>query len=436
MMQITLKGVDWDTFRAETDKLKERQDKLATQAVTSDKNIDIPYVPDNNPDESNEDETQEETETEEETEGETDEETEEETETEEATEGEDETESETEGPKTPKNPDVPTELSDTVYANTALSEWIAVNMLSHETEISLDGFNEASDSDYLMDALLEAYTQNPLIGIMDSARYNYHTNSLEVIYAMSAEDTASMQKDSLAKASEIAGEIIKEDMDDYEKEAAINEYICKNASYNEEILEHINEDGTLDKDVVNKFSSSFTPYGILVENFGVCESYAEAFLLIAREAGIEAVIETGKLDNVNHEWNRVKIDGSWYSLDVTNNDNEYMPNCYFNLPDDIASQILIEDRDAFVDSYIGNYTSEGMEHEYYNMNKLYTENGEEAVTMLSEQLKSEGRAAVRMDLNYGGTDIAEIVQLTLNDAKVEQAMYYYNAGVISILKNS
>ena len=71
-------------------------------------------------------------------------------------------------------------LLDTVFANSALSEWIALNMLNHETTISLDGFNEASDSEYLIDALLEAYTQNPLIGIMDSASYDYDTNSLEI----------------------------------------------------------------------------------------------------------------------------------------------------------------------------------------------------------------------------------------------------------------
>ena len=251
---------------------------------------------------------------------------------------------------------------------------------------------------------------------------------------MSAEDTEAMQKASLAKAAEIADEIIKPEMSDYEKEEAINEYLCKNASYNEEIMEYINEDGTISEEAVDEFSASFTPYGVLVDNYGVCESYAEAFLLIAREAGLEAVIVTGRLDNVNHEWNRVKMDGSWYSLDVTNNDNEYMPNCYFNLPDEIASGILVQDDTAFIDSYVDQYTSEGIDFEYYNVKKLYTEDADEAASMMTDLLKNGNSAVIRMDLNYGNTDIAEIIQNAVNRSETEEVMYYYNAGVIAVIK--
>lgn len=157
-------------------------------------------------------------------------------------------------------------------------------------------------------------------------------------------------------------------------------------------------------------------------------------MLIAKAAGLEAVIETGRMDNVNHEWNRVKIDGSWYSLDVTNNDNEYMPNCYFNLPDEVASTILIEDGDAFMDLMAGQYTSEGMNYEYYNVKKLYTKDAEEAAAMMANQLKAGEGAVIRMDLNYGNTDVAEIIQNALNQSETEQVTYYYNAGVIALLE--
>ena len=149
---------------------------------------------------------------------------------------------------------------------------------------------------------------------------------------------------------------------------------------------------------------------------------------------MEAVIETGRLDNVNHEWNRVKIDGSWYSLDVTNNDNEYMPNCYFNLPDEVASAILLQDNDAFLDSCMDQYTSEGMDYEYYNVMDLYTEDAEEAATMLADQLSTDDGAVIRMDLNYGDADIAEIIQNALYQSETEEAICYYNAGVIALMK--
>lgn len=423
MMQITFSGMEYEAFLEDAKRLTEREDQLATQALTTEKNIDVPYAPDGEP----------KPETESGLEPESGEDPEEELKPEPAKDPDAEFDPESEeDPET----EIDTEagLTDTIFANSALSEWIALNMLNHETTISLDGFNEASDSEYLIDALLEAYTQNPLIGIMDSASYDYDTNSLEILYIMSAEDTAAMQKASLAKAAQIAAEIIKPEMSDYEKEEAINEYLCKNASYNEEIMQYINEDGTISDEAVNEFAASFTPYGILVDHYGVCESYAEAFLLIAREAGLESVIVTGRLDNVNHEWNRVKIDGSWYSLDVTNNDNEYMPNCYFNLPDEIASGILVQDDTPFVDSYIDQYTSEGMEFEYYNVRNLYTEDADEAASMMTDLLKNGENAVIRMDLNYGNTDVAEIIQTAVNQSQTEEVMYYYNAGVIAVIK--
>lgn len=421
MMQITFSGMEYEAFLEDAKRLTEREDQLATQALTTEKNIDIPYTPDSEP------------ESESGLEPESGEDPEKELKPEPVKDPDTEFDPELKEDPEPKI-DTEAGLLDTVFANSALSEWIALNMLNHETTISLDGFNEASDSEYLIDALLEAYTQNPLIGIMDSASYDYDTNSLEILYIMSAEDTEAMQKASLAKAAEIADEIIKPEMSDYEKEEAINEYLCKNASYNEEIMEYINEDGTISEEAVDEFSASFTPYGVLVDNYGVCESYAEAFLLIAREAGLEAVIVTGRLDNVNHEWNRVKMDGSWYSLDVTNNDNEYMPNCYFNLPDEIASGILVQDDTAFIDSYVDQYTSEGIDFEYYNVKKLYTEDADEAASMMTDLLKNGNSAVIRMDLNYGNTDIAEIIQNAVNRSETEEVMYYYNAGVIAVIK--
>ena len=76
-------------------------------------------------------------------------------------------------------------------------------------------------------------------------------------------------------------------MTDFEKEEAINRYLCENVTYNEKIYDYIKDDGTIDNNAVTEFSNSFTPYGALLENEGVCESYAEAFLLLAREAGLE-----------------------------------------------------------------------------------------------------------------------------------------------------
>ena len=68
----------------------------------------------------------------------------------------------------------------------------------------------------------------------------------------------------------------------------------------------------------------------------------------AKKAGLDAVIETGKMSGVNHEWNRVKIDGSWCILDVTNNDIEEFPNAFFNLTEETSDGLLVPDKDVIV----------------------------------------------------------------------------------------
>ena len=79
------------------------------------------------------------------------------------------------------------------------------------------------------------------------------------------------------------------------------------------------------------FIDAHTPYGILVNNYGVCESYSEAFALVGRMAGLDVIIETGYLQGGGHEWNRVCVDGQWCIIDVTNNDIDSCRNALLNV---------------------------------------------------------------------------------------------------------
>lgn len=242
-----------------------------------------------------------------------------------------------------------------------------------------------------------------------------------------------MQEDSLNKAKEIATQIIKDSMSDFEKEEAINRYLCENGSYNDQIMDYINSDGTIDPEATHQFANSFTPYGILVENCGVCESYAEAFLLLAREAGLDAVITTGTLDGVNHEWNRINLDGSWYTIDVTNNDNDYVPDIYFNLPDDLASKRLIQNNDCFLDKYVENYSSEGMDYEYYTQNNLYTEDSSSAADLLADSASQNQVASIRIPADTDEQTVQSIAQDAVNKAGITSGKYYFDYGVLSLI---
>lgn len=421
---LTFTGMDYDTFKEETELITKREDELATKSVTDNKNITIPYLPEqnipfptatenNSPTPSVPEETPS-------------------TENTEPPKGDDII-TETADVKT-SSVDLDEELKNSVYANSALSEWIALNMLSYQEEIYLGDFPEYADSEKISAALLEAYNQNPLIGIMDEVNYDYTTKTLQVSYELSEEDTKKMQQESIAKAKEIVSSIITKDMDDYEKEAAINQYLCENGSYNEKIFDYINEDGTVAEGATKEFANSFTPYGILVENIGVCESYAESFLLLAKEAGLDAIIVTGTLDGVNHEWNRVKLEDSWYTLDVTNNDSETVPNGYFNLSDELAANVLKENNYFLANPSPDWLQASDNNYEYYTKNQWVASEEDTAVNILTELLKNQNQAAVRLDGQLDSSQAEQIAQNTCNKGNITSAKYYWRAGVLSIVK--
>ena len=64
---------------------------------------------------------------------------------------------------------------------------------------------------------------------------------------------------------------------------------------------------------------NWTAYGILVNGYGVCESYAEAFQTLLNAVGINAVGVAGTAGG-GHKWSCVELDGEWYMCDITFDD--------------------------------------------------------------------------------------------------------------------
>ena len=61
-------------------------------------------------------------------------------------------------------------------------------------------------------------------------------------------------------------------------------------------------------------------YGALINKACVCDGYATAFSLVLRELKIDTIMVEGIVDGeseINHAWNKVKIDNEWYNVDVT-----------------------------------------------------------------------------------------------------------------------
>ena len=64
-------------------------------------------------------------------------------------------------------------------------------------------------------------------------------------------------------------------------------------------------------------SSSYDAAGPLLYGRAVCDGYSKALDLLCYLSGIECLRINGEGNGGGHAWNKVKIDGQWYNIDVT-----------------------------------------------------------------------------------------------------------------------
>ncbi len=155
------------------------------------------------------------------------------------------------------------------------------------------------------------------------------------------------------EVKKISEEIIKKDMTDYQKVKAIHDYLVLNTAYDEENLKK----GTIPKD-------SYSAYGLLKNRRAVCQGYALAFKLFLEYHGIEAYIVDGTGNGDEHAWNKIKLDGQYYNVDVTWDDpvpdkKGEVSYSYFNISDEMLAADHSWDKAAYP-------KGEGTKYYYYN----------------------------------------------------------------------
>ena len=159
--------------------------------------------------------------------------------------------------------------------------------------------------------------------------------------------------------------------DEYGTAMRIHDYIIRNCRYSEE----------------NDTGYCSTAYGCIVQREANCEGYAKAFNLIASEMGLECILVTGTTDDgENHAWNQVKIDGSWYNVDVTWDDTDVegdVRRIYFLCDDEFFGETHFPDEE-----YIDAFDCGDEDENYYIKNALYAETEKQAEEILSREIKN------------------------------------------------
>lgn len=93
----------------------------------------------------------------------------------------------------------------------------------------------------------------------------------------------------------------------------IHNLICDKVTYNHEVVNQ-----GLTKDVEEIWFTQ-SCYSVLAMNTTVCAGYAQAFQLMCNGQGIDAISVTSS----DHQWNKVRLNDSWYNVDVTWDDDDF-----------------------------------------------------------------------------------------------------------------
>lgn len=135
---------------------------------------------------------------------------------------------------------------------------------------------------------------------------------------------------------------------DYQKELIIHDWLIDKITYDTETVKNYKTKSS-EVDAL-----SFTAYAGLVsrsesgKSKAVCEGYAKAFKYVLKRFKINSILISGKLNGEGHMWNEVKINNSWYNVDVTADDTgDKVSHTFFNVSDKAIERTHKKDKDFY-----------------------------------------------------------------------------------------
>ena len=227
-------------------------------------------------------------------------------------------------------PDTPMQ----VLGTTALSKYLAANMMNGAADIDISQFkDDAATMTQIQEAFWEAKNQNGLVpwgypSLSEDGKILHVEYGTEdaIEQHLSPKDYTSQIN---SAADKVIADIIKPGMDDAAKVRAINSWIIEHATYNHAGLEKMDKLWSDPDRKKHRYTHDLFPDhdagGIFFKGTTVCEGYANTFQLLATKAGVASVVITGKVtfsdgSGGGHAWNQAKINGTWKTVDVTWND--------------------------------------------------------------------------------------------------------------------
>lgn len=166
---------------------------------------------------------------------------------------------------------------------------------------------KSKEVDKMFKNIMEQLSSTANYGYGNLTGYSYHISSKLGLMHIKVEAYYLTTPEQENKINDKVKRIVKENhlknMTDFEKVFFVNKYIASNTKYSS-----------------NATDGGHSAYAVLFDHKAVCQGYALAAYRILTEAGVETKYITGKVKDSNHAWNKVKVNGKWYNLDITWND--------------------------------------------------------------------------------------------------------------------
>ena len=186
-------------------------------------------------------------------------------------------------------------------------------------------------------AVLRCAFSSPEIFIVDRVSYyNYDDKQVYMFdYNAYAADYENILKDYKERISRILSEA-PDLKDDREAVKWIHDYIITHYEY----------------------GGDHSAYSMMTKGRGVCSAYTGLFTALADGLGLEHGVAHS--DSMNHTWNIVKLDGTWYHIDVTWDDKGSTPVYDYYLK--TSEEFYVESHYEWVDTGTSLTTYDNIKH--------------------------------------------------------------------------
>ncbi|KFI94026.1 transglutaminase [Bifidobacterium saguini DSM 23967] len=210
------------------------------------------------------------------------------------------------------------------YASTDFGKYLANNILNGHEVIDITKYASDEYQTSTQDVMSEVIYQNPYIAV-DSTRVSYtvrKNGDKTVMWVKYPENYQQRQKEVESLVNSVKGQFQGSDSD---KAVAIDQYLAGKMEYDYDSISTLGDKNTSkstfdnsNTDVLEKYPNAWSVYG-MVSGKGVCMSYAYAYQVLAKAAGLDSRVVVGSVSGakISHAWNYVHINGEWLLIDST-----------------------------------------------------------------------------------------------------------------------